>query len=80
MDIYDKNNNVIGKYENCTITDLKGRKHMSIKPSGDIVLERYVNTSSCLKKQVSILYNELTGQSIEETMRFLNFEDELFCS
>jgi hypothetical protein len=80
MYIYDKNNEIIASFNDGILTDTNGRTHLSLNSSGNAILERYVNTPDKLKQQIALLYNKLTSQSIPDTMKFLNFEDELFCS
>ncbi len=80
MYIYDKNNEIIASFNDGILTDTNGRTHLSLNSSGDAILERYVNTTDYLKQQIALLYNDVTGQSISDTLKFLNFEDDLFCS
>ena len=62
------------------MVDNKGRSLLTQYSSGDVVIEHYNDMTQKDKKITAFYYNKLTGEDIEKTLKFLNFEEELFCS
>lgn len=60
--------------------DGKGRTFLTVHSDGNVVIERYPDMLDEQKKMVAALHECLTSENKEDTLAFLNFEDEAFCS
>jgi len=64
------------------IKDQKGRILLHMNRKGKLALSRFTDLTEEEMKSLAELYHELSGDSVEETLTFLRFEEqeEIFCS
>lgn len=64
------------------IKDEQGRILMKSNEDGSVLLGRYPDMSQELKDQMLEFFCEITGEDVEKTRKFLNFESDKneFCS
>ena len=64
------------------IEDKKGRIVLRMNKKGKLALSRFPDLTKKEIETLSRIYNELSGANIEETEKFLKFEEkeEQFCS
>lgn len=79
VNFVDQGNNKIAYYLDNKLFDHNGRVLVSVI-NGFILKERYVDLSEDVKSLICGFCNNMTGESKEEILSFLNFEDEMFCS
>jgi len=64
------------------IRDKKGRPLISMNKKGKLALSRYPDLSDDEINGIAKIYQELSGDDLDEVLSFLRFEEEeeVFCS